>query len=158
MDINCIETSKYDFFLSCNNLEHIANQLKAISEMLKIIKEDVILLFVLPKKSSNFDHNRKIISFNHILIDYKNNVSQEDRTHLDEILKFHDLPLDLKAGDFESFKRRPERNFENRCLHHHVFNMKLLRKIFNYLNIKLLIKDYTNSNYIIVGRKTSFKH
>lgn len=153
VDMKCIESSKYDFVLSCNNLEHIANPLKAVSEMLRIIKEDGILLFILPRKSSNFDHKRKITKFDHLLDDYKNNVSEEDLTHLDEILKLHDLSLDSLAGDFGNFKIRSKDNFQNRCLHHHVFNMKLLIEIFGFFRIKILIKDYMKENYIIVGRK-----
>lgn len=148
-----IESSKYDFVLSCNSLEHIANPLKAIEEMLRILNTDGIIFLVLPDKSSNFDHNRKFTNFEHLLEDFNNDISEEDLTHLDEILELHDLSMDSPAGDFENFKKRSMNNFLNRCLHHHVFDMQLLKKIFNYFNLEILISDNTKTDLIIVGKK-----
>lgn len=153
VNMECIESSKYDFVLSCNNLEHIANPFKAISEMLRIIKNDGLIFLVLPNKNTNFDHKREITSFNHLQDDYAKNVSEEDLSHLEEILTLHDLSMDPLAGDFENFKNRSLNNYQNRCLHHHVFNIPLLIRIFKYFNIKPLIKIYTNTDYILVGKK-----
>lgn len=153
VNMECIESSKYDFVLSCNNLEHIANPFKAISEMLRIIKKDGLIFLVLPNKNTNFDHKREITSFNHLQDDYEKNVTEEDISHLEEILALHDLSMDPLAGDFGNFKNRSLKNYQNRCLHHHVFNMAILIKIFKYFNIKLLVKDYTYTDYIIVGKK-----
>jgi len=147
-----IESGKYDFVLSCNNLEHIANPMKALEEWIRVIKSNGIILLVLPNKVGNFDHNRKITRFEHLLDDYSNNVSEKDLTHLEEILKFHDLTLDPLAGDIENFKNRSLNNFQNRCLHHHVFDLPLLRSIFDYLNIVVCLEGKTTSDYIILGR------
>ena len=148
-----VESEKYDFILSCNNLEHIANTIKALTEWLRIIKSGGLLLLVLPNKNSNFDHNRRITSIEHLLEDFKNNITEEDLTHLDEIITLHDLSKDHQAGDLENFKKRSVNNFQNRCLHHHVFDLNLLEQIFKYFNIELLLTDSTKKNYIIVGRK-----
>lgn len=153
VNLDKIESSKYDFVLSYNKLEHIANPFKAINEMLRIIKPDGLIFLVLPAKEHNFDHNRQVTGFDHLLTDYTNNVSEDDLTHLDEILKLHDLSLDPPAGNFENFKNRSLNNFQNRCLHHHVFDMQLLKNIFSYFNLKILISDKTKTDFIIVGKK-----
>lgn len=153
VSLDCIESSKYDFVLSCNSLEHIANPLKALSEMLRVTKPDGCLFLVLPNKESNFDHAREVTSFEHLLEDYNNNVSEDDLTHLDEILKLHDLSMDPPAGDFENFRERSVNNFQNRCLHHHVFDLNLINQIFEYFNIDLLASNCTKSDFVVLGKK-----
>jgi SAM-dependent methyltransferase len=158
VNLQIIQSEKYDFSMSCNNLEHIANPLKALTEMLRIIKRNGLILLVLPNKDYNFDHNRHITSFDHLLEDLNNNISEEDLTHLDEILTLHDLSMDPPAGDFNSFKERSLNNFQNRCLHHHVFDMNLLKQIFSYLKIKLLFCDCIKADYIIIGKKQALSN
>lgn len=156
-DLNRIESGSYDFVLSCNNVEHIANPFKAITEWLRILKPGGVLLLILPNKESNFDHNRSITGFPHLLTDFENNISEDDLGHLEEILELHDLSMDLPAGDFNNFKERSINNFQNRCLHQHVFDMNLLEQIFKYFNIELLLKSYTKTDFIIAGRKLLLK-
>lgn len=153
VDIRGISSGTYDFVLSCNNLEHIANPLKAIAEWLRILKSDGYLLIVVPRKESNFDHKRETTSFSHLLDDYKNNINESDLTHLNEILEKHDLQRDPPAGTFEQFKERSLKNFENRCLHHHVFDMNLMEGIYTYFNLEIICTSVINSDYIILGRK-----
>jgi len=152
-DLNKIESGKYDFLLSCNNLEHIANPFKALTEWLRVIKKGGILFLVLPNNRNNFDHNRSIITLDHLMEDFENKVTEADLTHLDEILALHDLSLDPLAGDFENFKNRSMNNFENRCLHQHVFDMTLLEQIFKHFNIQLITKASVKEHYVIVGKK-----
>jgi len=153
VELGRIESEKYDFLLSCHNLEHIANPIQALIEWLRVIKPGGVILIIVPNKASNFDHNRNITSLEHLLDDFKNAVSEEDLTHLDEILALHDLALDPLAGDIENFKNRSLNNFQNRCLHHHVFDLTLLRSIFGYLNIEQCLESQTPSDYIVLGRK-----
>jgi len=115
----------YEFVLSSNCLEHLANPISAIIEWARILKSSGYLILVLPNKISNFDHKRKVTSFEHLLNDYKNNITEDDLTHLSEILTLHDLSLDPAAGTTIEFENRSKNNFQNRCLHHHVFDNKL---------------------------------
>lgn len=148
-----IESEKYDFILSCNNLEHIANPLKAIKEWLRVIKKNGLIFLVLPKKESNFDHKRKVTTIEHLKSDFKHNISERDLSHLDEILFLHDLPRDPWAGNMENFKKRSFDNFKNRCLHQHIFDMELLKRIFDYFNIEILDEETIPTDYFILGKK-----
>jgi len=143
----------YDFILSCNNIEHIANPLKAIERWLVLLKSGGIIVIVAPKKEANFDHNRKVVEFSHLINDYNNNVLEDDLTHLEEILLLHDLKLDPEAGDFEHFKQRSLDNFKNRCLHHHVFDMTILSEICNYFNLNIYFKYEFVYDYLIIAIK-----
>lgn len=153
VNLNRIDSEKYDFVLSCNCLEHIANPLKALTEWKRIICRGGLILIVVPNREYNFDHNRQITIFDHLVQDFVNNISEEDLNHLNEILSLHDLTLDPQAGDFNNFKSRSLDNFHNRCLHHHVFDLHLLKKIFKFLKIKILFHDLINFDYVIIGKK-----
>ena len=151
-DLNTVKSNTYDFLLSSNCLEHVANPLKALQEWIRIVIPGGYLLLALPNKSSNFDHRRPTTAFEHILEDYKTNVSEQDLTHLDEILELHDLSMDPDAGDFQSFKKRSLDNFSNRGLHQHVFDQALIRKMFEYFGIELIREDVTDTDFIAIGK------
>lgn len=151
-DLNNIANEKYDFIISSNCLEHVANPLKAMQEWIRVIKNNGIILLVLPNKKYCFDHRRPTTTFAHILADFQNNTREDDLTHLDEILELHDLAMDKPAGNKEQFRARSLKNFENRALHHHVFSMSLLEEIFNYFGLEILL-SHEGRELIIIGKK-----
>jgi len=154
IELAAIQSKTYDFVLSSHTVEHIANPFRAISEWLRVLKDNGIILLVLPHKDGTFDHNRPITSLNHLIEDFKKNVKEDDLTHLPEILKLHDLNLDYAAGNFELLRERSMNNYKNRCLHHHVFNTELVIEIFNYFNLQIISVDPVLPYHIIVmGRK-----
>lgn len=138
-----IKDNTYDFVLSCNNLEHIANPIKSLLEWKRVIKTGGCIILILPRRESNFDHARPITTFQHLKRDFENNINEDDLTHLDEILKLHDLKRDVHAGSFDDFKKRSLNNLETRSLHHHVFDLELLLEIANFIEMKPLLK-YSN--------------
>lgn len=151
-DLCHFSDASFDFVISSNCLEHIANPLKALEEWIRVIKDEGLLLLVLPKKEFCFDWKRPITKFSHLLADYQNNTTESDLTHLDEILDLHDLTMDKPAGSLEAFKARSLKNIENRALHHHIFDTELLREIYHYFNLEVL-KTYDEQEYVIIGRK-----
>ena len=135
-DLHLIGTEIYDFVLSSNNIEHMANPLKAILEFIRILKNGGSLIVVVPNKVYNFDHNREDTLFSHIKEDFNNNMLEDDLKHLDEILEKHDLGMDMEMT-FDEFKSRSLNNYCNRCLHHHVFSLKLLKDIAQYFELDI---------------------
>ncbi|MDR3301796.1 MAG: class I SAM-dependent methyltransferase, partial [Spirochaetaceae bacterium] len=152
VDLSIIADDAYDFILSCNNIEHIANPMKAVKQWILKLRHNGIIIIVAPRKASNFDHYRKPIRFAHLLNDYKKDTDEHDNTHLEEILKLHDLTMDSYAGTFEQFKERSLKNYENRCLHHHVFDMRVLKQICSYFNLEILFTEEKYCDYIIVAK------
>ncbi len=153
-DLSIITNEQYDFVLSSHNLEHIANPIKALNEWLRVLKPKGLLLAILPDKRFTFDHKRPTTTFEHIMEDYHNNTLEDDLTHLDEILELHDLDRDPGVIDRGLFPARCRDNFNNRCLHQHVFDMELLRQIFDYLGLKIVLTDTsTNFHQVIAGVK-----
>ena len=150
-DLKNIKSDSYDFVLSSNCLEHIANPLKALEEWTRVVYPNGYIILVLPNKNSNFDHKRTVTSYEHILEDYKSDISEHDLSHLNEILELHDLSRDLPAGNYENFKDRCMNNFVTRGLHHHVFDLPLIKTMFSNLNIELIHMDETETDYFAVG-------
>jgi len=153
VNLEGIGSDEYDFLVACNSLEHIANPLRALTDWLRVVKSCGLLFLVLPNKTINFDRNRPITAFEHLIDDFNNRTTEDDLTHLDEILALHDLALDPEAGTLQQFGDRARRNFANRALHHHVFDLPLLKKIFDYFSLEVLVTSITLTDYYIVGRK-----
>jgi hypothetical protein len=152
VDVPIIPKHSYDFILSCNNLEHIANPLKAVSNWIKLLKPTGgALVLVLPRKESNFDHRRPTTTFSHLLNDFENNIGEDDLTVMEEVFQLHDLSLDPLAGGLENFKKRSLDNINNRCLHHHVFDLALMEEICTYFKLDVVLKESRVKDHIIVA-------
>lgn len=150
-DLAGIESGTYDFLLSSNCLEHIANPLKALKEWKRVLKDTGFMLLVLPVKENNFDHRRPVTSFEHLLEDLINQTTEKDMTHLDEILTLHDLAMDPPAGNIEQFRLRSLDNFNNRTLHHHVFDFPLIKRMLEYANFEVINMAKSDTDFFALA-------
>jgi len=141
VNISLVQNEYYDFVFSSHSLEHIANPIKAINEWLRIIKNHGYIIIIVPEKSVCFDHKRNYSKFSTLLTQYQKNVGEDDLSTLQEILLNHDLSMDLAAGNLQAFTKRSLDNFNNRCLHHYVYNDELLIEICNYFNCGFIYKE-----------------
>lgn len=153
-DLSFIKSATYDFLLSSNCLEHIANPLRAIEEWKRVLKSGSALVLVLPNKDSNFDHKRPVTEFQHLLDDLSNDISEHDLTHLDEILALHDLSMDPPAGNLAEFTSRSMDNFNNRTLHHHVFDISLIEMMLDYAGFEIVDTCTTHDDFLALALKT----
>lgn len=151
--LDSIPENHYNFLLSCNNLEHIANPIATLLTWKNILKEHGVLLLILPNKTANFDHLRPFTSMEHLIKDYENNIEENDLTHLPEILELHDLSRDPKARPYEKFENRCRNNFDNRCLHHHVFNQSLLKQLASYCGFQVKLQHSSPTDHFILLEK-----
>lgn len=153
VSLHSIPNEKYDFYISSNNLEHIANPMKALKEAYRVLKNGGIMIIVVPNRDETFDHNRDFTSFDHMLLDFENDIQESDLSHLKDIVDLHDYEMDVQCNGKENFIERAKRNYENRCLHHHVFSKDSLRQLFKFFLMDTLLVDEMGDNYVIVGRK-----
>ncbi|MDB9900838.1 class I SAM-dependent methyltransferase [Gammaproteobacteria bacterium] len=152
-DLSQFADNHFDFIISSNCLEHVANPLKAIFEWKRVGSGNIIL--VLPSKNNNFDHRRPVTTFDHLLEDYNNDIDEDDLQALDEILALHDLSRDKPAGSYEEFKKRSLNNYKNRCLHHHVFDPFLVKQIASFAGLEITTQDIVPGNYIFLLRTSN---
>lgn len=148
-----IADSSYDFILSSHVLEHLANPLAALEGWIRVLRAGGLLLTVLPHRDATFDHRRPITELAHLIQDRENRVDEDDLTHLDEILRLHDLVKDPAAGSFEDFKERSLRNLENRGLHHHVFDTRLAVSMIDHMGLEILAVEVRQPMHIVVAAR-----
>lgn len=155
VNISLVQDECYDFCFSSHSLEHIANPLKAINEWLRIIKKGGFIIIIVPEKSVCFDHKRNYSMFSTLLSQYEKDVGENDLSTLPEILANHDLTMDAPAGDFAAFTKRSLHNFDNRCLHHYVYNDELLMEICSFFKCEFIYKETMGLNRWFIMKKVS---
>jgi predicted SAM-dependent methyltransferase len=148
-DLHGIADHRYDFLLSSHNLEHISNPIKALKEWIRVVKARGAMIIVLPDYRRTFDHRRKPTPVEHMIEDYERGMDERDLTHLTEILELHDLSLDLAAGTRENFRQRSLRNYENRCLHHHVFDEHNSRELFEVAGLSVEVQELVKPHNLV---------
>jgi SAM-dependent methyltransferase len=149
-DLSRIADASYDVVLSSHALEHMANPIKALKEWRRVLRPGGTLVLVLPDKAHTFDHRRPVTTLSHMIEDYRRGVGEDDLTHLDEILRLHDLERDAAAGDAETFRQRSLRNAENRCLHHHVFDLDSALALVTHASYRVVRSDTAAPFHLIV--------
>ena len=154
-ELNDIESEYYEFILSCNSLEHIANPLKALREWRRVLISEGVLILILPNKVNNFDHKRPYTSLKHLEDDCENNIDESDLTHLNEILEKHDLLRDPLAGSFDEFRKRSLENAKNRTLHHHVFSIEVAREMLVRTGFTTSTSSISKNNIFLIAFKTN---
>jgi SAM-dependent methyltransferase len=153
IDLKSFKDNQFDFILSSHSLEHSANPLKALFEFKRVVKNGGYLLIIIPKKDHNFDRKRPITSFETILNKFESNAGEEDLSSLEEILELHDLGSNPEADDFSNFINMALNNYDHRALHHHVFDMSLLKQVFNFIGLKLIVTETNKDEFISFLKK-----
>ncbi len=119
----------YDAILSSHTLEHLANPIRAIHEWRRVLRPGGTLAVIVPCRVTSFDRYRTVTTIEHLRSDFSHNTPEDDQTHVEEILQFHDLTRDPGAGSREAFIARARENARFRALHHHVFDEPLLGEL-----------------------------
>ena len=149
-DLNGIADDRYDFLLSSHSLEHTSNPVKALEEWVRVVKPSGTVIVLLPDYRHTFDHRRRPTPIEHMLEDYELGRDEKDLTHLEEILELHDLSRDPGAGSRDQFRQRSLQNFENRCLHHHVFDEHNSRQLLEASGLAVEILELAKPFHVAI--------
>ncbi|MEW6720051.1 MAG: class I SAM-dependent methyltransferase [Thermodesulfobacteriota bacterium] len=153
-DLSRIAPASYDFVLSSHALEHVANPLRALSEWTRVLREGGHIVLVLPHKDGTFDHRRPVTTLAHMVADFERRVSDDDATHMDEILRLHDLARTPEYPGIEDLKQATRENPVRRRLHHHVFDTRLAVETVHHMGLQILsVEVYIPHHILIVARK-----
>jgi SAM-dependent methyltransferase len=145
-----IETSSYDFVLSSHVIEHLANPLRGLGEWRRILRDGGTLILVAPHFNATFDQNRPVTTVEHMLWDFKNDVGEDDRTHIAEVLELHDFSRDPWVESQEKFKERCDNNANIRGLHHHVFDTETLVRLMDHCKFRILTVEHALPESIVI--------
>ncbi|UCG17325.1 MAG: methyltransferase domain-containing protein [Phycisphaerales bacterium] len=148
-----IDSAAFDFVLSSHVVEHLANPLRGLREWGRVLRDEGVLILAVPHKDATFDHLRPLTKIEHILEDFRNDVGEDDPTHIPEVLALHDFARDFWATDREEFARRCADNVRNRCVHHHVFDTDLAVRLVDQAGFRILAVDHALPNSIVIVAK-----
>jgi len=151
-----INESSFDFLLSCHSLEHIANPIKALFEWKRVIQDNGYLVLILPDKQFTFDINRPITTLTHLIEDHDKATPESDNTHFEEVISLTNLSIGGIKMTSEEFTQRTKLNHENRAVHHHVFDLELIKSMLIYAGFSVLHQQaYSKLHLITIAQKTS---
>jgi SAM-dependent methyltransferase len=152
-----IASGSYDFVLSSHTLEHIANPIRALHEWSRILKPNGTLALVIPHRDGTFDHRRPVTTLAHLLEDFAHQVTEEDLTHLPEVLQLHDLSRDPGADTRVAFERRCKENARHRSMHHHVFDTGLAIELITHVGHRIGRVEALRPYHIVIVAHKSFE-
>jgi SAM-dependent methyltransferase len=79
-------SNSLDYVASSHVLEHVANPVQAICEWYRVLRPGGIMYVVVPDRRVTWDHQRELTPVAHMLDDYARNVTDCDRTHIDDFV------------------------------------------------------------------------
>ena len=154
--LTMVDDESHDFVLSSHCLEHLADPLGGPEEWMRVLRPAGVLALVVPHKDATFDHRRPVTTLQHLLDDRERRTAEDDQTHLDEVLRLTDLSLTPGVADRASFEARSRRNVENRCVHHHVFDTRLVLEVLNVANLQVrAIQPMLPCHIVVIAEKVA---
>jgi SAM-dependent methyltransferase len=150
-----IANAKYDFVLSSHNLEHIANPIKALLNWKRALKPNGFLLLVLPDKHRTFDYLRPLTTLEHMRDDYARNMGEDDMTHVEEFVTLWDYEKFPIANSIAEHRERYRNNYQQRLLHHHVFDLTSAISFVTNCGWQVLAAERARPYHLILFLQTS---
>ncbi len=113
------KTGSLDFVILNHVIEHVANPMKVVGELFRVLKEGGIAVISAPDKRFCFDRDRELTSFDHLFSEFQQGVtSVTDEHYLDFLKAVHpehfNQPKEIVQEYVEKVKARRE--------HAHVWN------------------------------------
>ena len=151
-----IASGIYDCVLSSHVIEHVANPFKALREWGRVLKENGILILVVPHRDGTFDYRRPLTTLHHLIQDETSDTDETDNTHLQEFLDRIDLQLTHYGDDVEAFRKATVDNYRMRGVHHHVFDTRLAIQMTEACGFSILAVESLLPNNIVIAAEKSF--
>jgi len=145
-----IGDAKYDFVLSSHSLEHIANPIKALQNWKRVLKPGGFLLLVLPDKHRTFDYRRPVTTLDHLREDYARDTGEEDMTHVEEFVTLWDYKKFPIASSIDEHRERYRDNYQQRLVHHHVFDLKSAIEMVNHSGWQVLRAERLRPEHLVL--------
>lgn len=94
--LSIFESNRFNFVILNHVIEHVANPIKIIAELFRIIQPKGYVVISAPDKNFTFDRKRPLTPFIHLKEEYENNVTEvTDAHYLDFLQGVHPEVLQL---------------------------------------------------------------
>lgn len=147
-ELSGLADSSYDFVLSSHMIEHTANPLAALFAWKRVLCAGGTLLLIAPDKERTFDNRRATTTMDHLLADYEAHMAEDDRSHLEEVLRDHNLQR-TPGWTRERLRNMLEDNLRTRGLHHHVFDLSLVCRMLEHCGFEVLLARRSLPNHLL---------
>ncbi len=117
-DLAEIPDGSLDYVCASHVLEHLTNPVKAILELLRVLKAGGTIWLRIPDKRTTFDRPRQRTALGHLIEDYRKNVPPDDPTHIDD----------------NNATTDPPRQQAHPYVHNHVWIPEDITELFGYIN------------------------
>ncbi|MEO7425560.1 MAG: methyltransferase domain-containing protein [Fibrobacteria bacterium] len=105
-----------DFVIAAQFIEHCRNPVRALANMLRVVRNEGFILLTVPDKRFTFDRHRPITTHEHLLDECLNGTEHTLRDHYREFLR-----KDLEAG--EALERGVDETMaRDYSIHYHVWD------------------------------------
>lgn len=78
--------STLNYVATSHVVEHVANPLSAFLEWYRVLKNGGVIYMVVPHRQLTFDKKRPLTTVDHMILDFKNQVTQCDGTHVKDFV------------------------------------------------------------------------
>ncbi len=134
--LGTIRNSTQDFVIANHFLEHCQDPIKAIENMLRILRTDGILYLAIPDKRYTFDCDRPITPIEHLLKDYAESPNWSKRSHFEDWVKY----IDKIKDDADAEVRVNYLMNMGYSIHYHVWTQLELFDLIIFINRNLNFK------------------
>jgi len=152
---------KYDILLTSHVIEHQANPIKMIQLWKTLLNDNGIIISILPNKDFCFDYARPVTKLCKLITKYENNIMEDDVSEIPQMIEYYksnpDKLLEFKThpnmtvDEFINYQNyfynNPKELERKRPIHHHVFDLNLLKEIAHYLKMEQIIEFTININH-----------
>ena len=83
-----VPDASQDFAIASHVLEHLANPLRMLSELHRVVRPGGVVLIFLPDRHSTFDKDRPPTSLAHLVEEFGAGVTEVDDEHVEEFIRF----------------------------------------------------------------------
>lgn len=113
-------SEQFDFMIFNHVIEHIANPIKIVGELFRVLKPQGYLVISAPDKRFTYDKNRELTPFSHLVTEYQNNTTEVTEDHYLDFLRSL-YPQLFKSSKTEQLQRWLVQT-KNRREHAHVWD------------------------------------
>jgi SAM-dependent methyltransferase len=149
VNLSGLADATYEFVLSSHMIEHTANPLGAMEAWRRVLKPRGTLILLVPDKERTFDNLRATTTLEHLIADYQGDTREGDLTHSEEMLRDHNMNR-TKDWTRERLEQMVRNNAQTRGMHHHVFDLALLRGMVDYMRFEPLVLRRALPNHLVV--------
>lgn len=150
---------KFDFFIANHVIEHLANPIKFLEKLERVMKKDSYLYLAIPDKEYTLDYDRNLTTWNHLYEEYINQTTQVTKEHIEDFIFNVKNPAMEELKDKKKLKKMYKnwfkrifilRKHRKRSIHVHVWNQQsfneFLESIITKINLNFKIIDSVTSD------------